>query len=143
MKAGQNDECDITDSRSCAGLLTRKTKKFEPEYIFWLQSCQPGAKVVPKFDCKIENSKTKCIYLYYNQSYSGILPGEALQGYVLLMQAKHNFQRDGRNSKLSRLTWLQAYTLKYILGRQNTSCRVGATGRVRGGGTMAFSDFEA
>ena len=53
---------------------------------------------------------------YFNQSYSGILPGEALQGYVLLMQAKHNFQRDGRNSKHSRLTWLQAYTLKHILG---------------------------
>ena len=81
--------------------------------------------------------------MYYNQSYSGILPGEALQGYVLLMQAKHNFQRDGRNSKLSRLTWLQAYTLKYILGGRNTSCRVGATGRARGGGTIAFSDFEA
>ena len=131
------------ESRYCANLLTRKTKKFEPEYIFWLQSCQPVAKVVPKFDCKIENSKTKCMYLYYNQGYSGILPGEALQGYVLLMQAKHNFQRDGRNSKLSRLTWLQAYTLKYILGGQNTSCRVGATGRVRVGGTRAFSDFEA
>ena len=54
--------------------------------------------------------------MYYNQSYPGILPGEVLQGYVLLMQAKHNFQRDGRNSKRSRLTWLQAYTLKYILG---------------------------
>ena len=63
MKAGQNDKCDITKTPGIVPVcLQGKLKNLNLNtYIVWLQSCQPGAKVVPKFDCKIENSKTKYI----------------------------------------------------------------------------------
>ena len=61
------------------------------------------------------------------------------------MQAKHNFQRDGRNSKLSRLTWLQAYTLKYILGGRKNFLWGRSYRESNGGGgdTIVPLDFKA